>query len=414
MPGSKSYTHRAYLISALLAGGRVKHPLCSEDTNATRELLKGFNCNVKEIESGYRIEKKEGLQISGEFFQVGESGTLLRFLIPICTVCEGSGELRIEGSGSLKERSNKIIIDSLQKNDFKIEATGPEKTVPLICYPGQSLPEKPISVAAHTTSQFLSGWLLALAAVGGGEIELSTPLVSAPYVDMTCRVLAEAGAQVNQSSPGRYSVDASGSRELNYLIPADYSSAAFFVVGASLTNSSVVLQGLDPDDVQGDRRIVDIISDLGGNVKWTADGLAISGPFKPAGFEVDAADCPDLVPVLAVLASRASGPVKLFNIEHLANKESDRINMTCRELKKIGLDIRPGSDCIEINPQNSKFHSGEVILKAHNDHRLAMAFSILGLCRGNITVQGAQCVAKSYPEFYEDLLGFGATFEKVN
>jgi 3-phosphoshikimate 1-carboxyvinyltransferase len=314
----------------------------------------------------------------------------------------------------LKERSNKIIIDSLQKNGFKIEATGPEKTVPLTCYPGQSLPVKPISVAAHTTSQFLSGWLLALAAVGSGEIELSTPLVSAPYVDMTCRVLEEAGVQVNQPSPGSYSVDASNREELDYAVPADYSSAAFFIVGASLTNSSVVLKGLDPDDVQGDRRIVDIIFDLGGNVKWTADGLAISGPFKPSGFEIDAADCPDLVPILTVLASRASGPVRLFNIEHLANKESDRINMTCRELKKTGLDIRPGSDCIEINPRNSNFHSGEVILNAHNDHRLAMAFSILGLCRGNIIVQEAQCVAKSYPGFYEDLLDFGAAFEKTN
>lgn len=396
----------------MLAGGEIKHPLSSEDTDATRDLLEGFNCGVEKIENGFRIQERPGPEILNEFFKVGESGTLLRFLIPVCTICSGPQQVQIEGRGSLKNRSNKVIIDSLQKNGFKIKATGPEKTVPLTCYPDQPLPQKPVSVPAHTTSQLLSGWLLALSAVGGGEVSLSSPLVSAPYVEMTCRVLKGAGVRVSTPKQGCYLVDASRKRKISYDVPADFSSAAFFIVGAVLTESRISLGGLEKNDVQGDRRIVEIVSKLGGNINWTSSGLEVTGGLTggPRGFEVDASDCPDLVPILAVLASQARGPVRLFNIGHLTNKESDRINMTCQELKKIGLDIIPGSDYIEINPRSSDLHSKPVELNVHNDHRLAMSFSILALCRGNITVKGAECVAKSYPDFYEDLKSLGATF----
>ena len=412
VPGSKSYTHRAYLTAALLEGGKISHPLECDDTRATRLCLQGFNCEFRTTESGLEIRKNGGDLIRTDRFLAGESGTLLRFLLPVCTVGSGPEEVTISGRGSLKKRSNKIIVASIRENGFQIQATGEEATVPITCYPGQKLHQTPVRVDASTTSQLLSGWLLALAAAGGGEAEVKDRLVSAPYVDMTAEVLREAGVTVEEHDDKNYEVQPEQVCPLEYDVPGDYSAAAFFIAGAALAGDKVKLAGLRRKGRQADRRIVEIMSNLGADVQWEGEELVIEGPIQPSGFEVDASDCPDLVPVLAVVGSQASSAVKIKNISHLTNKESDRINMTCRELAKTGLKIIPGEDEININPSASRLHNDHVRLEAHNDHRLAMAFSILGICRGNLTVTGAESISKSYPDFYKDLASLEANFQK--
>lgn len=412
VPGSKSYTHRAYLTAALLGGGQVKHPLQSEDTSATRLVLQGFNCEFSETENGLEITKSGGKLIRTDRFLAGESGTLLRFLLPVCTVCPGPEKVTITGRGTLEERSNKVVINSVKENGFEIKASGENATVPITCFPGQDLPDIPVKVAASTTSQLLSGWLLALAASGGGEIKLTTSLVSAPYVEMTAEVLSAAGVEVSSSDESYYKVQPKNICELDYTVPGDYSAAAFLIVGGALAGDRIKLKGLHSDSRQADSQIVEFITELGAEIQREEDALVVEGPFQPPGFEIDASDCPDLVPILTVLGSQATEPVTITNIGHLANKESDRLNTTCRELEKIGLKITAGEDKIKIAPNRSELHSDPVTLKAHNDHRLAMAFSILGICRGNVKITGAEAVSKSYPDFFTDMADLNAKFQQ--
>lgn len=412
VPASKSYTHRAYLTALLVGEGRIVRPLASEDTDATLSCLEGFRAVVRQTERAVRVEAPNPLHIEAERFEVGESGTLLRFLIPLCSVCSGPDRVVLDGRGTLRGRSNRNVMASMRQAGFRVEAEDETGTVPLTCFPDQPLPDGPIPVSGETTSQIVSGWLLALAAVDGGRLKVVDGLVSAPYVTMTVRVLRRGGFRVTRQGD-TFTVEAEGPNPLDYTVPGDYSSAAFHLVGAATAGREVVLRGLDPEDPQADRRIVDLLQTAGMDAAWTEDqppGLRVRGPTRPEGLTVDAVDCPDLVPVLAVLGSSGRGPTTLKNLGHLTNKESDRVHATARELRRAGVDVKTEGDqmVVRSDPNGT---NGTVTLNPHGDHRLAMAFSILGLRRGNLVVEDAECVAKSYPDFFGDLRALGARFE---
>lgn len=325
--------------------------------------------------------------------------------------------MTITGRETLRNRSNRESIDSLNQAGLRIEATGEDATIPITSHPGQVPDEQPIPVACSETSQLLSGWLIALTATGGGRLRRSTELVSAPYVTMTEQVLVEAGVSVAHPSDEEYEVSLNHAADFDYSVPGDFSSAAFLIVAAALAGNRVVIDGLMPDDPQADSRIVTILQDMGADMQWK-DSMAMSAPrliieesFRPEGFNLDASDCPDLVPILAVLGALSDGSSEITNIEHLKNKESDRINRTAEELKKVGYTVETSADSFRVggNPDRNN----KVALDAHGDHRLAMAFSILGLVRGKLLVRGADCVSKSYPNFYDDLQSLDGTFQSV-
>lgn len=412
VPASKSYTHRAYLTALLSGGGRVGRPLASEDTDATLGCLERFEGQVRHEADAVTVEAGLPPRIETDRFEVGESGTLLRFLVPLCTVCEGPDRVVLEGRGTLKDRSNRSVVASMREAGFRIEADNEAATVPLTCFPNQPLPDEPVPVSGRTTSQIVSGWLLGLAAAGGGRLRLQDELVSAPYVEMTARVLRRAGIEVTREE-AMFTVDPSRRTSLEYTVPGDYSSAAFLLVGAATAGREVHLHGLDPEDPQADRRIVDLLRRVGVEAAWTEEdepALRVHGPTRPEGFRLDAVDCPDLVPVLAVLGCAGSGTATLTNLGHLTNKESDRLHATARELRRAGVNVETGEERMVVHPDGGN-PDRPVTLDAHGDHRLAMAFSVLGLRRGNLVVDGAECVAKSYPGFFGDLRALGARFE---
>jgi 3-phosphoshikimate 1-carboxyvinyltransferase len=234
---------------------------------------------------------------------------------------------------------------------------------------------------------------------------------------MTERVLEEAGFSVDHPSDDRYRVKKLGDGSFDYRVPGDYSSAAFLLVGGLITEGELRVKGLRPEDPQADRRIVELLEELEGDIDWgetSRDGwqwLRVRGSFRPSPFDIDASDCPDLVPILAVLGVLSKGDSHIRNVEHLKNKESNRLTGTAEELRKTGHEVRIDRDSLHLGPTRNDGQSGDMIqLDARDDHRLAMAFSILGIVRGNVTVTGAQCVTKSYPEFYEDLRSMGGSF----
>lgn len=402
----------------LTGGGVIHHPLYSEDTNATLRALEAFSAEVQhdEQQRQVRITSHPPTSIESQEIFVRESGTLLRFLIPICTVLEGPREVTLVGQDSLRNRSNTEPVDSLRSAGFSVDASGDDATVPITCYPGQQPTEFPVDVACSTTSQYLSGWLLTLAGLGEGKLRRSTELVSAPYVTMTENVLEEAGYRVDHPDEESYLVSRETNRSMDYDVPGDYSSAAFFLVGACLSEGTVTLSGLRPEDPQADRRIVEILDNLGVSLSWVKeDGgsdLRVEGKANVGGFRVDASDCPDLAPILSVLGAFCSGESIIENVGHLTNKESDRINRTAEELRKTGVEVDTTSDRLTVRGTPQAL--SHVELCAHGDHRLAMAFSILATHVGNVTVSEAESVKKSYPGFYTDLETLGADFELID
>jgi len=394
------------LTAALVGGGTVY----SSDTEATVECVRNLSTRIESSEREITIEQdRRPPEIRSTELNANESGTLLRFLIPICSVLGGPSEVILDGRKTLRERTHTEVLETMRSNGFKIDIDHPEDTVPIRCYPGQSIPSEPIRLTARTTSQHVSGWLIALAAGGGGTVVLEGEVVSRPYISMTAEVLRSAGVTVEEDDR-RIRVNPRSVGEFNYRVPGDFSSAAFFLVGGVLTQGSLDVGGLRKDDPQADRRIIEILSDLGAEFHWKSDeSMRILPPHGIDGFTLDASDCPDLVPILTVLGSFADDHVRIENIEHLANKESDRLKAPCRELQKLGVDAQPYSDRIEIQPDPGRYRGGTV--ESHDDHRIAMALSIFGAVNGNVTVRGTECVDKSYPEFYGDLKGLDVTFE---
>lgn len=417
MPASKSYTHRAYFTALLAEGGTVRHPLQSEDTDATLACLENFTASVDRdgTNDAVVVEPEAPVAVESDEIFVKESGTLLRFLIPIVTVLEGPREVTLVGEDSLLTRSNTEPITSLREAGFEVRASGEDDTVPITCFPGQHPGEGAVGVACSTTSQYLSGWLLAMTGIGGGSLKRTTELVSAPYVAMTEDVLEAAGIGITHPEPDRYELSTGSTGPMDYEVPGDYSSAAFFLVGGCLHGGSLTLRGLREEDRQADRRILSILGDLGLEVNWEGSAgerqLRVSKAGSIGEFTVDASDCPDLVPILSVLGVFGEGESRIENVGHLTNKESDRLNRTAEELRKIGVEVKTGSDRLSLKGSVDVPRSVE--LNAHGDHRLAMAFSILATKVGKIVVDGVECVSKSYPEFFEDLEALGGEFELV-
>jgi 3-phosphoshikimate 1-carboxyvinyltransferase len=373
---------------------------------------------VEDTGKAVQITVNEPLRINDDVFFVRESGTLLRFLLPLVSLLPGPDQVNVEGTDTLEKRSNRESVGSLREAGLEVDGTGEEETVPVTLYPGQVIDQQSIPVAAGTTSQLLSGWLITLSAIGGGTLKRTTDLVSAPYVTMTEQVLNEAGVDIEHSGDDVYQVRPGSRPDFDYSVPGDFSSAAFLIVAGCLSDATLTLRGLNPEDPQADRRIISILQELGAELHWkeTAPGLrptlVSKGDFRPEGFEIDASDCPDLVPVLAVLGAISEGESLLKNLSHLKNKESDRLERTAQELRKAGYEVTTTTDSLRINGEFDG--SNAVALDAHEDHRLAMAFSVLGLIRGGVKVTGADCVTKSYPNFFNDLETLGITFQRIN
>lgn len=394
----------------------VRNPLRSDDTEGTREALESFSARTESNPRKVTVSVEDSLRVVDEEIDVRESGTLLRFLLPLVSVLPGPDRVTLAGRETLRERSNREPLESLREAGFSVTGTGPDETVPVECRPGQALPKNRfLPVACSTTSQLLSGWIIALAAVDGGRLRRTTDLVSGPYVTMTEQVLEAAGVSVEHPRDGDYVIEPGETLGMDYEVPGDFSSAAFLIVGAALSEGRVVLEGLNPEDPQADRRIVDLLMDLGAPLEWTENpvNLVVDGAFRPGGFTLDASDCPDLVPILAVLGAVADGEATISNVPHLKNKESDRLRCTAEELREAGYEVTTTENSLTVGDRERRF--GEPVrLDAHDDHRLAMAFSVLGLVVGGITVSGAECVSKSYPGFFEDLEELGGTVTRRN
>lgn len=387
-PASKSQAHRAVIAAALADGvsllGRMTS---SQDITATLGCMAAMGAQVELMGadrvrirglSGCAQENNEQLIC----FDCGESGSTLRFLIPVALAVAGGGIFT--GRGRLMERPQQPYFDLFERQGIFYEQNDGVLTVKGTLKPGT------FQLPGNVSSQFVTGLLYALPLLNGdSEIVLTTPLESEGYVDMTLEVLEQFGIRVERGEnrflvPGgqRYQ-----SRDTD--MEADWSQAAFWYAARTL-GSAVDVLGMNEDSRQGDRCIA-----------AQCEMLAQSGDVT-----LDVSQCPDLVPALAAVAAVRQGAVRIVNAARLRIKESDRLTAVARVLGDMGAQVCEQPEGLTI--VGAQHLAGGVCVDSHNDHRIAMMAAIAATCcRQPITVLEAQCVSKSYPGFWEDYEALG-------
>ena len=402
-PSSKSYTQRV-LIASLLSNGRsvLRNPLFSEDTAATMRAARSLGAEINVSDNEWIVEGSLPLRGNKKPIDCGESGATLRFILPVCALADESSILTF--AKSLEKRPILPLLNSLKDLGVKTErrkiGSGSE-----IFVNGGGIKGGKTSIVGNVSSQFISGLLFACPkAFSDTIVNLSSPLESTVYVEMTKDVLENHGISISVSDNyKKFEIKSNQKYAPNdSKVPGDFSSAAFLLSSAAITNSKVIVNNLDSETLQGDKAILRILRDMGVNLQIYSDRVEVNGYkdfLKP--IDIDARDIPDLVPICSVLACYANGISKIHDAHRLRYKESDRLLSLYLELKKMGADISIDEDSLIVNG-SKKLHGA--LIDPHNDHRIAMACAVAALGAIDKTkILESDCVQKSYPRFFKDL-----------
>lgn len=387
VPPSKSISHRALICAALAEGkSRITDLLDCADTKATIEILTAFGASITREGNVTVVEgiKKPAAEAIAD---CGESGSTLRFLIPVAAALGCRAEFL--GRAKLPQRPITPYFTELTKNGIAFET----KTMPYKI--SGRLKAGDYSLAGNISSQFISGLLFALPLLDGdSRIILTSPLESKPYVDITTAELKKFGVEVTETDYGWFVSGNQRYKPFDTAIEADMSQAAFFAAANAL-GSKIEIDGLNLNSIQGDRAILDITEN--------AQGKA---------FDVDASQIPDLVPILTVLAALSEGTSRITNCARLRLKECDRLAAITEELNKLGAKVTEHPDSLVIEGVKN-LHGG--VCDSHTDHRIPMSLAIAST-RGTepVTINGAECVSKSYPTFFEDFVSLGGKIDVIN
>ncbi len=407
-PPSKSYTQRMLVASALSSGSsKISNPLQSEDTEATLRAVTSLGANVKREEDCWEIEGTNELHNAKEPIDCGESAATLRFMIPVSALAPYPSILIFKGS--LERRPIEPLLKSLYDlgANVHLKKHG-EKDAVLV--EGGGILGGATSIPGDISSQFVSGLMFAcpLAKVDT-EITLTSPLESADYVKMTQEVLTLHNVRVDvYGNFERIVIPANQTfKPFDSRVPGDFSSTAFLLAAAAITNSDVIVNGLDNKSIQGDKAILGILKQMGANGKVCENSVEIKGTLNSLeSINVDAKNIPDLVPAIVTLACYAKGVSRITGARRLRLKESDRLLSLHSELTKMGAKIELEEKGLTITG-SSKLNGA--VVDPHNDHRITMACSVAAL-RANdpTTILNAGSVRKSYPQFFTDLKHIGA------
>lgn len=400
-PPSKSITHRALIGSLVAGGGTVAGPLWSEDTTATLEAVRAFGTQViaTDVEAVFR-----GAPLTPATIDAGNSGTTLRLATGVAALVDGTTTLT--GDESLEARPMGPLADALEQLGATVTFQAADGQAPLeVTGPATGGHAK---MPGDVSSQFVSALLMAAPLMPDGlTLELSTPLTSAPYVDLTIRTLDQLGVTVDREDD-RFEVAPQDPQPTRLAVPGDYSAAAFGLVAGAIAGGLVTVTNLPEDTGQGDARITGILDAFGCPTTRDGDTVTAEGS-QPTGARVDLGDTPDLFPPLAALAAVADGETVLEGAPHLKDKESDRIDAMVTGLTELGIEAEARDDGARI--VGGTVEGGTV--HSHGDHRIQMAFAVLALAaEAPVTIEGPlDAHAVSYPGFLDALGALGATVE---
>ncbi|MGI9602510.1 MAG: 3-phosphoshikimate 1-carboxyvinyltransferase [Acidimicrobiales bacterium] len=395
VPGSKSLTNRALLIAALAEGeSRLTGCLFAEDTAAMVACIEtmGARVDVDQATATILIGGTGGTVAAGpRSFTARQSGTTGRFVA--AAVLAGQGRYQIDGDAQLRARPMTDLIRALESLGVGVDA--PDGGFPLAVNVEQPVAGGPVEIDASRSSQFGSALMMVGPLLADGlDLGLNGEVVSRPYLDMTVELMRAFGAEIEtrgngyRISPGRYQGRA-------WAIEPDASAASYFFGAAAVTGGRVTVAGLSRDAWQGDVGFVDVLEAMGADVVDGEDGLTVRGRALH-GVTVDMRDISDTVPTLAVVAATADGATTIEGVGFIRGKETDRIAAVVDELVKLGVEAEPRPDGLVIEP--GSHHQG--LVDTYDDHRIAMAFSLLGLHGPSVDIDAPDCVSKTFPDFF--------------
>lgn len=399
VPGSKSITNRALVTAGLATGiSRLSGVLLAEDTWAMIDCIRGLGAvvDVDELGRQVTVTGTAGRPVGGgATLDVRQSGTTARFVLPLAALAEGGAV--VDGDDQMRARPQADLVEALASLGARIESVSAQHSLPLRILQSP-LRSGVVRVPGDVSSQFVSALLLAAPAIEGGlTIELTGDPVSAPYVAMTVAVMRAFGATVDTTDHRLFSVAGGGYDGTDYAIEPDASAASYFFAAAAVSGGRVAIDGLGTDSLQGDLGFVQVLASMGAEVTQTPTHTEVSGSGVLRGATVDLRDLSDTAPTLAAIAPLATSPVTATGIGFIRRKESDRIAAVVTELRRLGVEATDDGDGFTVTP-------GPVTPTAvatYDDHRIAMAFTVLGLVVPGIEISDPQCVAKTFVDYFD-------------
>lgn len=403
IPGSKSHTVRAVLLAAMAEGESIlRAPLDSGDTRSACLCAEGFGATVIKEPTRWRIQGTAGHpRADGQTIDVGNSGTTLYLALAMASLIR-SGSIRFDGDDQIRRRSAGNLLNALRAlgADFDAEDGCCPITMRGGLRGGHATIECP-------TSQYLTALLLACP-LAPEDTELTVPLLyERPYIDLTRRWMQDLGLHQESNPddthfriPGRQAIPA-----FDKAIPGDFSTASFFLCAPAITGDALVLQGLDMEDPQGDKAVVEYLRAMGATISVEAEGVRVHAGTRLRGATLDLNATPDALPILAVTAAFAEGETRLVNVPQARIKETDRIAVMAQELAKVGISVEELADGLVV--KGGPMRGGDVC--GHGDHRIVMAMAVAGLGASEaIGVDTAEAAAVTVPDFPDLMHAIGA------
>lgn len=414
IPPSKSISHRA-IISASLSNGKseISNVAFSDDIIATLEAMKSLGVEVLDIKeetshtSKVTINGTDNLKLINNTIDCFESGSTIRFLIPLVTL--PGEEVTVTGRGRLVERPMETYYDIFDKQNIKYKTTDGKLPVTI---EGKLKPEI-FEMRGDISSQFITGLLFTLPLLDGdSKIVITTELESKGYVDLTLDMLKKFDVEIENNNYKEFIVKGNQKYSAHdYKVEGDYSQVAFWII-AGVLNGEIKCNDLDLGSLQGDKVVLDIVKEMGGDLE-AKDDYVIAKKSKTKGTVIDASECPDIIPILSVLAAVSEGETRVINGKRLRIKESDRLNSTATIINDMGGNVKELEDGLIIKGVEKL--KGGVTIDTYGDHRIAMALGVASsVCEEPIVITNSHVVSKSYPNFWEDFTKIGGKINEWN
>ncbi len=400
-PPNKSYSHRSIFLASLANGKSIlRNVLLSRDTMATVNACKAFGANIEINGSTVTVQSNGNIVPQTSEIDASNSGTTIRIATAIASLSDKTTILT--GDSSLRKRPMQPLLDALKVLGVHTTSTDGK---PPVTVRGR-LTGGTTHIPGSISSQFISALLIAGPKMRDGvTIDIDGELVSKPYLDATIATMQKFGVTVNTISQyKKYQIPNQEYKPANFIVPSDFSSMALLLSAAVLVGKNMEVDASVGDLPQGDRQILTYLEKLGVKVN-IADKITLVAPDLLNGGRFDLSNNPDLLPPLAILALKTSKPIEIYNVKHARFKETDRISILAKELAKVGVGVTEKEDGLILEAPKS-LKSAE--LESSEDHRLFMAFSIVGMFIGNCIVTDPDSVDVSYPTFVEDMKKIGA------
>lgn len=397
-PPSKSDVHRAIICAALSKGVSTISPVAlSNDIKATISCIKALGATAEIKDNVLTVDGTKIFENKTATLNCGESGSTLRFFIPVAAL--GGVSATFLGEGRLPQRPIGIFTETLPKKGVECKTEG---GLPLEI--NGNLQSGKYEIPGNVSSQFITGLLFALPLLeGDSDIVLTSPIESVGYINMTIRTMLQFGVIVEKTDYGWHIKGGQTYKPTNYITDGDWSQAAFFMVAGAI-GGKITVNGVNKNSAQGDKKIAELLAEFGAKVTQTETSVTVEKSELNA-ITIDASQIPDLVPILSVCSAFAKGTTKIIKAERLRIKESDRLKASANLLNNLGADVTELADGLEINGiENLK--GGNV--DGCNDHRIVMSAGVCSSrCADEITCSDAMSINKSYPDFYIDFNNIG-------